>query len=283
MFQSICHPGPSDLEGKTELYWGNEFELCVLCPQPGAICKPSSLDDPLSQNGFWKLALDLRCLMKEIDVVDAITKKTTTIQQESLRSLESPYACVKGFHNLKQTKRAITDGRCSVNRTDHSLIDVYPNIHLRGNCYDFAACKPKESCTGNNTCSEEYRWTLDQCKKWERGSKLRRLPLKGDYGQGEGAYVCETDYDCRTRSGNAEILNGADNPNKRPMDGAYCATIRGENGTLIKRCQCKPSERCAMCTVYTHLRKDGECGESKCKMFVVIFLYFEFLLTPGTT
>jgi hypothetical protein len=31
-------------------------------------------------------------------------------------------------------------------------------------------------------------------------------------------------------------------------------------GTIIKRCQCKPSERCAMCTVYTHLRKDGECA-----------------------
>ena len=41
--------------------------------------------------------------------------------------------------------------------------------------------------------------------------------------------------------------------------GAYCAKIEGANGTTIKRCQCKPSERCAMCTVYTHLRKDGEC------------------------
>ena len=36
--------------------------------------------------------------------------------------------------------------------------------------------------------------------------------------QGYIERICETDYDCRTRSGKAEILNGADKPNQRPMD-----------------------------------------------------------------
>jgi hypothetical protein len=197
----------------------------------------------VSQKGFWRLRLDLTCA------------------EDAPRMTTSPYVCPT-YNNVKQSTRAITEGRCSVNRTDHGLKDMYPHLHLRDNCYDFAACTPKGSCTGNNTCAPEYRWTLDQCKKWERGTKLRGLSLangKVDYGLGEGQYSCDTDEDCRTRSGNTNTPNGADNANQRPMDGAFCATIRGANGTTLKRCQCKPSERCSMCTVYTHLRKDGEC------------------------
>ena len=35
MFESVCHPGPVDKDGKTTLYFGSGEELCVLCPQPG--------------------------------------------------------------------------------------------------------------------------------------------------------------------------------------------------------------------------------------------------------
>ena len=37
MFESVCHPGPVDPDGKTTLYFGSDAELCVLCPQPGTI------------------------------------------------------------------------------------------------------------------------------------------------------------------------------------------------------------------------------------------------------
>ena len=204
LFSSVCHPGPADLEGKTELWWGGKNELCVECPQPGAICKASSLNDPLSQNGFWRMKLDLTCKNNERDLI-------------------SPYECLE-FSNVKQKTRAIDEGRCSSNRTDHGLKDIYPNLILRDTCYDFAACQPKESCTGNNTCAVEYRWTLDQCKKWERGTKLRSQPLsngKMQYGLGEGNYPCETDLDCRTRSGKENTPNGRDNANNRPMDGTW--------------------------------------------------------------
>jgi hypothetical protein len=213
MFASICHPGPQDLDGKTELYWGSENELCVKCPQPGAICKPSSLDDPLSQLGFWRMELDLTCT-------------------EEGRDTSSPYEC-KEYNNIKRSKRAIDENRCSTNRTNHGLKNFYPNLQLRDYCYDFAACQPKEACTGNNTCREEYQWTLNQCILWEKGEKLRGMPLKNgkvQYGLGEGNYPCETDIDCRTRSGNKNTPNGGDNINSRPMDGAFCAKIKGANG-----------------------------------------------------
>jgi len=204
--------------------------------------------------------LDLTCEGESKQQSQATTEEDITAP--STRALASPYACTT-YNNDKQAKRAIDQKRCSVNRTDHALKDTYPKIRLRDYCFDFAACKPKPACLGNNTCGVAYRWTLNQCRKWEKGIKLRgTLPLangKVQYGLGEGQYPCETDFDCRTRSGNPNTPNGGDNANNRPMDGAYCATIPSDNGTTVKRCVCKPSERCAMCTVYTHLRKDGEC------------------------
>ena len=254
MFQSICRPGPIDLEGKTELYFGANNELCVLCPQPGAICQPSSVIDPYSQNGFWRLKLDLTCKGK--------ADPEEGVFPQEIRSTTTPYTCID-YNNVKQSKRAIDEERCSTNRTNHGLKDEYPNLRLRDYCYDYAACQPKDSCTGNNTCDKAYRWTLDQCTKWEKGLKSSRgLPLRNgrvNYGLGEGQYPCETDSDCRTRSGKTEKANGGDNDNLRPMDGAICVSVPNVNGTTVKRCQCKPSERCAMCTVYTHLRRDGEC------------------------
>ena len=92
MFTAVCKNGEPDLEGKAVSYYGSPGELCVECPNPGAICPESSFDDPPSQKGFWRIKLDLSCAPGS--GYGAVPGQADAI------------SCV-AFKNVKQGKRAV--------------------------------------------------------------------------------------------------------------------------------------------------------------------------------
>merc|ERR1712166_921865 len=92
---------------------------------------------------------------------------------------------------------------------------------------------------------------------WE----TRKIEGKKNSGQGLEQYQCIRDSDCRTRSGGDERADGADCRYTNPEDCAICLNRTSVNGTVQGYCQCKPAERCSLCTIYEYYQFNGECVE----------------------
>lgn len=137
-----------------------------------------------------------------------------------------------------------------------------PNREL---CPSMLPCTPSTSCTGANTCAEGYTYLKSACGKSRK----------------DGLYFsnnCTVDDDCMMFQG--EKKTGTCSP-ETPQFCTSC--IKG-------MCTCQSYERCAMCTVGTHFREDGDCSACPALqwyhyvMMVVGFLvaaYFAWKLTQS--
>ena len=239
-------------------YYGTNGQLCAICPTPGANCVNGSKEEPLppfSQEGFWRLSLNIRCEERDgDDGLEPCVKFANEVHSVRALGQEHPRAAAK---QVTETKP-----RCPRERWDLSLRRQYPNLKEEESCYDFAGCRPKLACKGNNTCDAAYQYTMNMCQAWESGVDTKRytVPTESDSGKGIGMYQCVTNSDCRTRSGDPERPNGADCEYTNPEDCAICLnTTNTTTGEVQGHCQCKPAERCALCTTYEYYQFNGEC------------------------
>ena len=248
------------INNKEVKYYGTAGQLCAVCPTPGANCVNGSKEEPLrpfAQAGFWRLALNIQCEERSGEDGYGPCIKFANVGQ-SIRALgkEHPLAAERQASEAKP--------RCPKERWDLSLRREYPNVIEEKSCYDFAGCRPKAACTGNNTCDIAYQWTMKMCLAWESGNDMARYtvpnPLESGSGKGIGNYRCVTNSDCRTRSGDVEQPNGGDNRYTNPEDGAICVNQTNiTSGAVTGFCHCKPAERCALCTTYEYYQFEGEC------------------------
>jgi hypothetical protein len=238
------------LGGEEVKYYGVDGQLCAVCPTPGAFCVNGSKEEPLSplsEPGFWRLALNIRCKEKGgSDGLGACKKFENDVHAQRALGKEHPRPEVDNM----------PPARCPRERWDQSLRREFPNLREEETCYDFAGCRPKEACTGNNTCREAYQWTLKKCWEWETLS----IDGKPNSGKGNGSYACVTHSDCRTRSGGPEREDGADCRHGQPEDCAICVNrTNTTTGEVTGHCQCAPAQRCSLCTVYEYYQFNGEC------------------------
>ena len=148
-----------------------------------------------------------------------------------------------------------TAGRCQAERYDFSLKKTYKSIEYRDDCFNFVGCLPPESCLGNNTCETGYQYQMNKCMLWETAG-VRNNP---NSGKGLGKYVCESDVDCRTRSGKKNRPRGMPCDLRSPEDCSRCVKVPNENGTLIGHCECTEPIKCSLCTFQEYFFMDGKC------------------------
>jgi hypothetical protein len=243
------------INGDEFKYYGTNGQLCAICPSPGAFCVNGSREEPVSpfsDFGFWRLKLDIVC---------------------DERSDEDGLGVCKEYRNVKHSQRALGEEhprpdvlakapRCPRERWDLSLKRQFSDLKEEETCFDFAACRPKTSCLGNNTCQTGYEYTLNQCELWES----KKLDGKANSGQGIGSYQCTHDWQCRTRSYRDpspadQRPDGGDCRFNKPEDCAICVnTTNSTTGEVRGFCSCKPAERCSLCTIYEYYQFNGECA-----------------------
>lgn len=237
-FVAMCKQGEIDLKtGKISRFYGGIGELCAACPSPGAICNDSTFNDPISQVGFWREDLDIKC--------DDIS--------------DDGFFC-KTYRNKEHSTRAKLGGlqkkgSCPPERYDLSLKKSFPDLIMRDTCFNFAGCVPSEACIGNNDCELGYEYQRKKCRAWE-SSEQRGKP---NSGKGIGQYVCETNADCRTRSGLPDRPLGRECGFTNPEDCSVCKKEKTANGTLVGHCECAPPTRCSLCTFREYYRTDDAC------------------------
>jgi hypothetical protein len=240
------------INGQEYKYYGTIGQLCAICPTPGAFCVNGSKEEPIapySQPGFWRLSLNIGCEERTgEDGLGPCKKYINDVHAQRALGKKHPAAIGQG---------AEAEPRCPKERWDLSLKREYPNLIEEESCYDFAGCRPKSACIGNNTCNIGYQYTLKKCIEWES----KALDGRRNSGKGLNQYKCNTDSDCRTRSGQPERPNGGDCRFNNPEDCAICVNRTDVNGTSQGYCQCKPAERCSLCTIYEYYQFNGECVE----------------------
>jgi hypothetical protein len=291
LIYAICKIGGVLNNGKQQVYWGEEGDLCALCPQ-GARCVPNTALRPSSSSGFWREPLDIT------------------------EGQGQPVDDIMGLKAKDDFKRA--QQRCPKSRllTSPTITKQFPSLTQKEQCFDFIACIPKEACKGNNSCAPEYLHEKDKCTDWEERNNA-------------GKTSCTSDLQCRVRSGGeacvaavqsicqceaqwlprskslsclkaclrdsqksaglvsacskvggrlgstlenmynvmARVECGAGNPE----DCASCAPQgNSSSGEFYGECSCTPGYRCAMCTSGTHHRIDNKCEE--CPSNPILFL-----------
>ena len=228
------------INGKEFKYYGTQGQLCAICPTPGAFCVNGSKEEPISpysQEGFWRLNLDIQCEEKSGD--DGLGPCLKYVNDKHAQR------ALGKLHPSPVGQGADAEPRCPQERWDLSYRRQYPNLLEETKCFDFAGCRPKEACIGNNSCLVGYEYTRKKCIDWE----TRKIEGKKNSGQGLEQYQCIRDSDCRTRSGGDERADGADCRYTNPEDCAICLNRTSVNGTVQGYCQCKPAERCSLCTM----------------------------------
>ena len=87
--------------------------------------------------------------------------------------------------------QSIQNATCPFSRVNHlinySVYDEFPSLVMSDVCYGIVACNPKESCLGNNQCSEGYEYNKFRCLAYNV--------------QHPNNMNCTSDDQCRTRSG----------------------------------------------------------------------------------
>ena len=147
-----------------------------------------------------------------------------------------PWAAVSAISTVE-----VLTARCSSARylhlTDPNVYDEYPQLKISPTCFDVVGCSPKESCRGNNTCSAGYEYNKYKCQQWNE-----KNPAKNS---------CQTDDECRSRSGKSDKGLGSACSLENPEDCSRCKLgpidfITGlRNGT----CECVGgAPRCGLCT-----------------------------------
>lgn len=179
--------------------------------------------------------------------------------------------------------------RCPARRWDvPRLQSDFPGLQEKDFCFNFVGCTPKDACLGNNTCAKGYEYIYHKCEAWyER--------------EGAGARLCQSDGDCRTKSGRASWRRGEVCSQVNPQDCATCdmAATASVGNVTYGTCRCSLPERCALCTkaapgrtypddpsseVKGYQKQDGECvpcPEDPMVIFVLFFLGVIMLCVGG--
>ena len=251
-FVAVCKAGGTDLRtGKTARFYGGHGELCVACPNPGAICGDSTFDNPVSQYGFWRENLDITC---------------TDISEDGFKC--NAYQNEKHIARAKASERGVKGG-CPRERYDLALKKDFEDLVIHDKCFTFAGCMPEVACKGRNDCAIGYEYQRKKCKAWEA------TPVRGqpNSGKGVGQYACLTDSDCRTRSGNKNRPLGIQCGFYSPEDCSICVKDRNQNGTVVGHCECSPPTRCSLCTHLEYFRMDDECQPCPDQPWLIFILF----------
>ena len=119
---------------------------------------------------------------------------------------------------------------------DSSVYERFPQLKISPTCFDVVGCSPKDSCLGNNTCNSGYEWQKYKCQQFNEDN-----PDK---------VSCQTDDDCRSRSGATQIGLGSACDLDHPEDCSRCALgpIDPSTGTRNGTCECTGgAPRCGTC------------------------------------
>jgi hypothetical protein len=140
----------------------------------------------------------------------------------------------EGFDYINSLKNAT----CPLRRVNHlvnfSVYQQYPSLVMSDVCYGIVACSPKESCLGNNECSEGYEYNKFNCLAFNK-----KNPDKMN---------CTSDEQCRTRSGvtseGSAGLSSACDP-RHPEDCSRCIIPTNSD---VGTCECVGGgPRCGLC------------------------------------
>jgi hypothetical protein len=149
--------------------------------------------------------------------------------KEARRALGSAFA---PWASADQTTTvADLTGRCSSARYGHlldpTIYDEYPQLKISPTCYDVVGCSPKDSCRGNNTCANGYEYNKYKCLQFNAQATPDQLS-------------CQTDDECRSRSGVTTNGFGSACDLDHPEDCARCrlGPIDVVTGTRNGTCEC---------------------------------------------
>ena len=276
---SICKFGKLDRDGRTEIYWGAEGDLCVKCPL-GASCALNSVVAPNSSIGFYREALDI----------------------SEPASISSDILGERASDDYKRAQR-----RCPKERLLTPEIKAkFPLAKQRDQCFDFVACIPQDACTGNNDCAPAYLHEKNNCIIFESKEPAKTscdvdmqcrvrsgglscvaairsvcqcLPqwfpnadvltcLKACIRDEEkGKLLVSACGQLKGRQTSVlaklqEIVARGECGKQNPEDCSRCVTrTNGTTGAYYGECECVSSYRCSLCTSGTHFRIKNKCEE----------------------
>ena len=239
---SICHAGTTikDDEGHNQTTCSTDtasYRQCSVRKQnkPGTCLfrRPKEARRALGGK-YWPWSCpgeDLGILHPEMGTLATAAGRT----DQAAAKTQCQNANSAAYDYVATLKNATCPSRRVNHLVNYSIYDEFPSLVMSDVCFGIVACNPKESCLGNNECSEGYEYNKYRCLSYNKKNPDRMN--------------CTSDDQCRTRSGVASEGNNGLTSACDPRHPEDCSRCVIENNADIGTCQCVGGgPRCSLCS-----------------------------------